>query len=152
MEALGDRVALLGRALALLAAYAVVMGAASVILALDGIGDGETVALTRAALGVLGVAAGLLAWTRHPAGWPLLAAWCAAQVPFIAWSVEGNALRQVIDMLLGVSSSTTVNGVVTASEQYGINGVGVLLVIWAMKTRERWARVQQDRPVRAATA
>jgi hypothetical protein len=143
MDALRERMELLGRSLALLAAWAIVAGALSIALDLGNIAEGEAVAIVRAALGVLGIAAGLMIWTLRRAGidgWQALMAWSVLQIPFIAWSVDGNAFRQVIDFMLGFSSSTTVNGVVTSMEEYGINGVGILLVIWTRTTRERWER------------
>ena len=143
MEALRERMELLGRSLSLLATWAIVAGALSIALDLGNIAEGEAPAIVRAALGVLGIAAGLLTWTLRRAGidgWQALMAWSALQVPFVAWSVDGNAFRQVVDMLLGFSASTTVNGVVTSMEAYGINGVGLVLAIWARATRERWER------------
>jgi hypothetical protein len=143
MDVLQERIALLGRSLALLATWAVVAGALSIALDLGNVAEGESVAIVRVALGVLGIAAGLMIWTLRRAGidgWQALMAWSVLQIPFIAWSVDGNAFRQVIDFMLGFSSSTTVNGVVTSMEEYGINGVGILLVIWTRTTRERWER------------
>jgi hypothetical protein len=143
MDALRERMELLGRSLALLAAWAIVAGALSIALDLGNIAEGEAVAIVRAALGVLGIAAGLMVWMLRRAGidgWQALMAWSVLQLPFIAWSVDGNAFRQVIDFMVGFSSSTTVNGVVTSMEEYGINGVGIVLVIWTRTTRERWER------------
>jgi hypothetical protein len=156
MDALQERMELLGRSLALLAAWAIVGGALSIALALGDLASGEVVAICRTALGVVGIGAGLLVWTLRRAGidgWQALMLWSVAQLPFIAWSTDGNATRQVVEMLLGFSSSTTVNGVVTSSEQYGINAVGIVLVIWASRTRERWDRKLKpllDQPVAAA--
>jgi hypothetical protein len=141
MERVQERIDLLGRSLALLATYALVVGAISVVRNLGGIADGEAPATIRLVLGVVGVAAGVLVWTLRRVGidgWQALMVWSVAQVLFIAWSVEGNALRQLWDVLLGVSSETTVNGVVTSSEHYGLNAVGIVLVIWTSRTRERW--------------
>jgi hypothetical protein len=155
MEAPQHRIELLGRSLSLLATYAIVAGAASILMDLGGIADGETVALIRGALGLVGIATGTLVWTLRRMGidgWQALAAWSVAQVPFVAWSLDGNALRQVWDLLLGFSSETTVNGVVTASEGYGFNGVGVILAIWTWQTRDRWERRVKpalDRPTPA---
>ncbi len=72
--------------------------------------NGETVAIIRVVLGIFGVAAGTLVWTRGRVGidgWQALMAWSTAQVPFIPWSVQDNATRQVWDVLLGISSETT---------------------------------------------
>jgi hypothetical protein len=143
MNALRERMELLGRSLALLATWAIVGGALSIALDLENIADGEAPAIVRAALGLVGIAAGLLTWTLRRTGvdgWQALMAWSVLQVPFVAWSVDGNAFRQVVDVLLGFTSSTTVNGVVTSMEEYGINGVGVLLAIWTRATRDRWER------------
>lgn len=141
MEYVQDRLELLGRSLAILAAYALVAGAASVVMNLGDLAEGEVVAIVRGALGLVGIVAGLLVWTlRSPFGWQLLAAWALAQVPFIAWSVDGNVTQQMWDILLGFSTSTTVNGEITSSEKYGLNGVGIILAIWAFRTRERWDR------------
>ena len=110
MDMLQERIALLGRSLALLAAWAIVAGALSIALDLGNIADGEAVAIVRAALGVLGIAAGLMVWTLRRAGidgWQALMAWSVLQIPYIAWSADGNAFRQVLDMLLGFTSSTT---------------------------------------------
>lgn len=157
MDTVRERVELLGRSLALLATWAIVGGALSIALDLGNIAEGQAPAMIRAALGVVGIAAGLLTWTLRRAGidgWQALLAWSVLQVPFVAWSVDGNAFRQVIDFLLGFTASTTVNGVVTSMEEYGINGVGVLLVIWTRATRERWERRVKplvDQPAAAPT-
>jgi hypothetical protein len=157
MDALQERMELLGRSLALLATWAVVAGGLSIALDLGNIAEGEVPAIIRAAIGVVGIAAGLLTWTLRRAGvdgWQALLAWSVLQLPFVAWTTDGNAFRQVIDFLLGFSSSTTVNGVVTSMEQYGINGVGILLVIWTRTTRERWQRKIEpmvDQPATAAS-
>ncbi len=143
MDRLQERIDLLGRSLALLASYALIVGAISIIQNIGGLADGEVPAAIRLALGVVGVAAGLLVWTLRRVGidgWQALMAWSVAQVPFVAWSVDGNALRQLWDVLLGISSETTVNGVVTSSEHYGLNAVGIVLAIWSSRTRERWDR------------
>ena len=87
-------------------------------------------------------------------GWQALMVWTAAQVPFIAWSVDGNPTTQVVDILLGFSSTISVNGVVTSSEQYGLNAVGIVLAIWASRSRDRWDRKLThlvDQPAAAAT-
>ena len=143
MDALQERVRMIGTSLSLLATWAVVAGALSIAIDLGSVAEGEVPAMIRAAIGVVGITAGLLTWTLRRAGidgWQALLAWSVLQLPFVAWSTDGNAFRQVIDFLLGFSASTTVNGVVTSMEEYGINGVGVLLVIWTRTTRERWER------------
>lgn len=143
MDRLQARAELLGRSLALLASYALIVGAISVVRNVGGAVDGEAASMVRLVLGVVGVAAGVLVWTLRRVGidgWQLLMAWSVAQVPFIAWSTDGNAFRQLWDMLLGMTSESVVNGVVTSSEQYGLNAVGIILAVWAARARERWDR------------
>lgn len=57
--------------------------------------------------------------------------------------MDGNATMQMRDFLIGFSISTTVNGVVTSSETYGIDGVGIIPCIWTIRTREQWDRARQ---------
>ena len=143
MDQLQARIETLGRSLALLGTYALVVGALSVVTNVTGIVDGEVVAICQAVLGIIGVAAGLLVWTLRRVGidgWQALIVWSVAQLPIIAWSADGNPTTQMFEFLLGFTSSTTVNGVVTSSEQYGINAVGIILCIWTSRTRERWDR------------
>lgn len=143
MEWILARTSLLGRSLALLATWAIVFGGASVMTNLGGIADGEFVAISRAIIGVWGVMAGLLVWTLRSAGidgWQALMVWAIVQLPVIAWSSAGSPTTQLFDFPLGVTSSTTVNGVQTQFEQYGVNLVAVALCIWTSKTRDRWER------------
>jgi hypothetical protein len=154
MERLQHRVDTLGMSLALLSTYTLVVGTISVVANTSGMADGKTVAIIRIVLGIIGIAAGTLVWTRGRVGidgWQALMAWSTAQVPFIAWSAEDNATRQVWDVLLGFSSETTVNGVVTVSEQYGLNAVGIGLALWTWQNRERWDRTLSSMPDQPVT-
>ena len=141
MDQLQARIDLLGRSLALLATYALVIGGLSLITNLPDAAGGEDPALGRAILGTWGVAAGLLVWTLRNVGidgWRTLMIWSVAQVLIIAWSSDGSPTVQMFDFLLGVTSSMTVNGVQTSFEQYGVNVVGIILVAVMARTRDRW--------------
>ncbi len=118
--------------------YAAVVGALSVVLAILGIADGETPAIGRALLGVLGVVGAYLLWTRSKIGWVVLLAWASLQIPYFAWNTDGSPLAQALYFPLSVSSSTTVNGEITEYSEFGINLVGVVLVFIFAKWRKEW--------------
>lgn len=141
-QSLMDRVHQLRRGLALIAGYAVVAGAASVLLSLMAIPDGEMYGVSRALIGLLGIAAGLLTVSGRSFGvvdgWKALALWAALQVPVYADTKGGNLFRQVVDIPAAVTSSTTINGVVTEFSQVGVNLLGIGLLIALSRLRERW--------------
>lgn len=120
------------------AGYAAIVGAVSVVLAAMGIADGETPAIGRALLGVLGVAGAYLLWTRPRIGWTVLLAWAAIQIPYFAWNTDGSPLAQAIYFPLSVTNETTVNGETTSFSEYGINLVGVVLTVVVSKWRKEW--------------
>jgi hypothetical protein len=124
--------------LMMVACYAALVGAASFALNVTGGLGGEVPALGRALIGLVGVAGGALLWSRPRIGWLVVLAWAVVQIPFIAWNTEGSVTTQLIDFPLSVSSSTTVNGVVTSFSEYGINLVGVVLAVVAYRMRESW--------------
>lgn len=124
--------------LMIVAGYAAVVGAASFALNVtDGFG-GEVPALGRALIGLVGVAAGALLWSRPRLGWLAVLVWSALQIPFIAWNTDGSVTTQLIDFPFSVSSSSTVNGVVTMYSEYGINLIGVVLAIVVFRMRASW--------------
>jgi hypothetical protein len=124
--------------LMMVAAGAALIGAASFALNIgDGLG-GEAPAMGRALLGLVGVASGALLWLRPRIGWNVALLWAVLQVPFIAWNTDGSITSQLIDFPLSMSSSTTVNGVVTSYSEFGINLIGVALVIAIMRMRGSW--------------
>lgn len=144
MDAVQSRIAVLGRWLALLAAYAVVASAISIAMNVSDAIDGEVPAICRLILAVWGLGAGFLLWTGRRtgiSGWQAVMVWAVIQIPFIAWNTEGSATTQLFDIPAGFSSRTTVNGEVTSFSEYGINLVGVALAIWASRVRTRWDRV-----------
>lgn len=124
--------------LMILAAYAALVGAASFVLNAGDAFGGEVPALGRMILGAVGIAGGALLWTRPRMGFDVVLAWAVLQIPFIAWTTDGSATTQLIDFPLSVSSSTTVNGVVTSFSEYGINLIGVALAIIVSRMRGSW--------------
>jgi hypothetical protein len=99
-----------------------------------------TPAIGRVALGLLGVAAGVVFWLQPPRGWVLYMAWALIQIPVYAWRPEGSPTTQVLSFPLSATSSTDVNGVVTSYSEIGINLVGVILAIWLAQRREKLTR------------
>lgn len=86
MTSLQDRFSRLGQALSLPGAYAIAVGAASIVASLAAATNGEMVALCRVILGV-GVGAGVLSWTPRRAGidgWRALLGGSIAQLPLVA--------------------------------------------------------------------
>jgi hypothetical protein len=142
MEELRTRAETLGRSLALLAAYAVVIGAISVVMNVGGALDGEVPAICRMVLGLWGVLAGVMLWTGQRVGidgWRAVMIWAVIQIPLYAWNTHGSPFVQVLEFPLAATSQTTVNGEVTFDSQVGINLVGVALAAWAATKRERWS-------------
>jgi hypothetical protein len=143
MDALQSRIAVLGRGLAILAAYAVVASAISIVMYLGDAIDGEAPAICRVIIAIWGLGAGILLWTGRRvgiSGWQAVMAWAVIQIPYIAWNTEGSATTQLFDVPVTFSNTTTVNGEVTSFSEYGINLVGVALAIWASRVRTRWER------------
>lgn len=130
LNRLSERGAAWSRAAMLAAAYPLVVGGASVAVnATDAI-DGSLPALGRAVLGLIGVAAGIVLWTRKDQevfGWRLALVWALIQIPIVAWDKDGSITTQLIRFPLMASSETRVNGVVTSSSELGINLVAIFL-------------------------
>jgi len=141
MEALQARVAVLGRAMALLAAYAIVVGALSVAINVTDALDGQAQAICRLVLGLWGLGAGIMLWSGRSLGingWQAVMVWSVLQIFYVAWDKNGSPTTQLFDIPLSFTSETTVNGEVTSFREYGINLVGVALTIWASAVRSRW--------------
>lgn len=142
MDDIRARADVLGRRLALLAAYALAVGAISAAVNLGGAMGGEMPAIARLVLGFWGVAAGAMLWTGRRVGidgWLAVMIWAVIQIPIYAWSVEGSPFAQVVEFPASFTSEVTVNGEVTSYSQVGINLAGVILVAWAATSRERWS-------------
>ena len=148
METLMSRVESLRRGLALISGYAIVAGVLSIVLSVSAMADGEAYGFTRAAIGLVGIAAGLLVLSGKEIGidgWRALVLWSALQVPIYADTKDGNLFRQLFDLPAAFTSSTTINGVVTEYSQLGFNLVGVALLIVVYRLRDRWNISQRAR-------
>lgn len=157
MQALMSRVEQLRRGLALVAAYAVVAGGLSIGLALSALADGESYGVARAAIGVVGIGAGLLTLSGRTLGlgldgWRALVLWAALQTPVVAGTEGGNLFRQLVDAPIGTTSSRSVNGGVVEYSQLGVNLVGLVLLIVLVRLRERWDLSQRARAKALAPA
>jgi hypothetical protein len=120
---------------ALLAGYAVVVGAVSALLGAGSILDGETPAIGRSLIGLVGLAGGALLWTRPQRGGFICLVWAVLQIPYVVWNLDGSPTTQLIEVPLSASSTTSRNGVITSESAIGINLVGVALAILAAKVR-----------------
>ncbi len=131
-----------GGAIALLTAYAVVVGALSAAVNLSAALAGTGPAEARALLGVTGLVGGLLLWHRPRAGHLVLLTWAVLQIPCLAWDRGGCPTSQVVALDFAFTSQTTVNGVVTGTQTVGVNLVGLMLTLWL--GRRNWlAEVQR---------
>lgn len=136
----------MGRSASLLGVWVVVASAGAIILDAGNMADGETYAVSRVVIGILGLAAAAAFWSGRNYGRDGLRAimvWGVLQVPAYAQVANGNFTRQLIDFPLGAESSTTVNGVVTDYSQIGVNLIGIAVIIWARSCRNRldlWRR------------
>ena len=106
-----------GREALILAAIAALLGALSVAANLGDALGGSGPALGRAALGVLGVVAGVWLWRQPRRGWWLALAWALLQIPVYAWTPDGSPTLQVVSFPLAATSQVTENGRVTAYSQ-----------------------------------
>jgi hypothetical protein len=131
------------RTLVYTAAAAGIMGAVTVVIGgVEALG-GETPAIGRVLLGLLGMAGAALLWTQPRYGWLVCLLWAVLQIPYIAWNVDGSPLSQTLYFPLSVTSETRVNGEVTSFSEYGINLVGVLLTILIARWRTEWQQRQR---------
>ena len=151
---IAKRVNDMGRKAAILGAWIVIASAASIVMNAGDAINGEGYAITRIVLGLFGLAAAALLWTgRHFGrdGLYAIMAWGALQIPYFAQTADRNYTKQLVDVFLGASSQTTVNGEVTSFSAVGINLVGVIILAWGYSCRERidlWRR-RSDVPATA---
>ncbi len=143
---IGKRIEGMGRSAALLGAWAVIAGALSIALNGADAVDGTGWAISRVALGLIGLVAGTLLWsgrTYGKDGLYAIMAWGVLQIPYYASEPGGNITKQLFDAFLGATSQTRINGELTSYSQVGLNLAGVAVVIWASTCRGRldlWRR------------
>jgi hypothetical protein len=138
MHAVQAELAERSRKVIYVAAYAGIVGAASVVMNLGDAGSGEVPALGRVLLGLVGVAAAALLWTKPRIGWLIALAWAVVQIPYIAWTTDGSPTSQVLYLPLSVTSQNTVNGVVTSYSEFGVNLIGIVATIIIARWRADW--------------
>ena len=120
----------------------------SIVLSVSAMADGEAYGFTRAAIGLVGIAAGLLVLSGKDLG---IDGWRGART--LGRAADAGLRRRKGRELLPAAlrhpgrggSSTTINGVVTEYSQIGINLVGVALLIIVFRLRERWNLSQRAR-------
>lgn len=148
METLSRRTGQLRRGMATLAVYAMLAGAVSMALSVPHLMDGDGFGFSRSMIGIVGIAAGLLALSGVRIGldgWQALALWSALQVPVYADEKGGNYFRQLLEIPMGMVSSRSVNGEIVEYTQIGLNVIGIALLIILARLRERWTISQRDR-------
>lgn len=135
-----ERIVNMGYSTTILGAWTVIASIATIVMNAGAAVDGETYAICRVLIAVVGLAAGALFWSGRNHGTDGMTAilvWGVLQVPFYATADDQNYTTQLADFFAGVSSSTTVNGEVTEFSQVGLNLLGVAIVIWAVSARKR---------------
>ncbi|MGC4193000.1 MAG: hypothetical protein QM589_17785 [Thermomicrobiales bacterium] len=129
--------------------WALVAGLASIGMNLSAALDGEVHGYTRIGLGIVGVLGSLAILSgreRYTTGMALLIGWSLLQLPFVSSQVDGNLTKQLVDGLLGVSRSVTVNGVVTEYSATGLNMVGILATIVAFAAKRNEGFIHRTEP------
>ncbi|HYJ13102.1 MAG TPA: hypothetical protein VEW66_05905, partial [Thermomicrobiales bacterium] len=67
-------------------------------------------------------------------GMRAIMAWGVLQIPYYASEPDGNWTRQLVDLFLGASSETLVNGEITDYRQVGVNVMGIIVVALATRS------------------
>lgn len=141
-----QRTYMMGKGLIALGLWATVAGLWAIGSNLgDGL-SGESWAITRIVLGIIGVAGAVLLFSginSGKTGWQVIVLWAVLQLPYFATMPGHNVTKQLFDGLLGVSNQTTINGEIADFSAIGINVVGIVVLICAMSLRGRldlWRR------------
>ena len=97
---------------------------------------GETAAVCRVILAILGLASAAAIWFRPLLAWRLACAWALIQIPYYAWSPQGGSpTAQAAQLTFTITNSQVSNEVLVDYSQVGINLVGAILFLWL-----RWWR------------
>lgn len=134
-----QRIEDMGNMPALLGAWVVIASVGEIVRSFSAATDGEVFAFTRIGLAVVGLVGAALLWSGRNFGRDgilVILAWGVAQIPSFANEPDVSFTRQLIDIFMGATTSTTVNGVVTEYSQAGINLLGVAVVAWANVARK----------------
>jgi hypothetical protein len=73
-------------------------------------------------------------------------AWGILQIPYYASEPDGNWTRQLVDLFLGASSETRVNGEITEYSQVGLNAMGIIVAALAARSLTRLDLWRAPRP------
>jgi hypothetical protein len=134
---IGERMGQVGKLAAVVGAWAVIASAGEIVLSAGDAIDGEGHAITRVILGIIGLAAAGLFWSGRnygQDGMRAIMAWGVLQIPYYASELDGNWTRQLVDLFLGATSETRVNGEITDYSQVGINAMGIIIAALAAKS------------------
>ena len=143
---IAERIDNMGKSAAILGAWTAIASVATIVMSADAAIDGETWAITRVVIAIVGIAAAALFWSGRNFGQDGMAAilvWGVLQIPFYATAEGQNYTTQLADFFAGLSSSTTVNGEFTEYSQVGVNLLGIAITAWAASARKRldlWRR------------
>ena len=116
------------------------VGAVSVVSNVPEALGGSVAAGGRVLVGALGLTAAVLMRLQPSNGWLLAMAWALVQIPFYAWSPEGSATSQALQLPLTVTSSSSVNGQLTAYSSIGVNLAGAIFAAWLRFWQEKFGR------------
>jgi hypothetical protein len=136
-------------ALTVVSLYAIIVGALTFLIDIGAVLDGSAPAMSRAVLGLVGIAGGVFAWTFRQSpvsGWHILMLWAIVQIPVFAWSIDGSPTLQIISLPLSATSTTTINGVVTSHSEVGVNIVGIILAGVLSRQRAAFASKRPAQP------
>lgn len=144
----------MGKQLLALAVLTAILSVGGIVGGIGPASDSEVFGYTRIALGVTGLvgAALLMAGRQYGrTGFVVILVWATAQSLYYADAPDGNYTRQLVDGLIGLSNSTTVNGIVTEYNAVGLNlvGLGMLLFAWACRTHVDRCRNRTTIPLHA---
>ena len=92
-------------------------------------------AATRTILGMLGLGAAALMWTRPAQGRQLGILWALLQIPFVAVGFDGGFTAQSLSLPLALTFSHVEAGRSVVSA-FGINLVGVIFAVWLSIRRD----------------
>jgi hypothetical protein len=141
-----ERINNMGYSATILGAWTLIASLATIIMNAGAPFDGDTYAICRVVIAVVGLAATALFWSGRNYGQDGMTAilvWGVLQIPFYATADGQNYTTQLADFFAGASSSTAVNGEVTEFSQVGLNLVGIAIAVWAGSARKRldlWRR------------
>lgn len=131
---ISERIGHMGKELIALVAVTAVLSLGAIFTSFGTVSDGEAYGYTRMALGLVGLVGAVLIVVGNDygkMGLYVVLAWAGVQSLYFADVPDGNYTRQLFDMFMGASSSTTINGEITEFSEIGINLVGLVMLIFA---------------------